>query len=104
MVSYTFNFMTHRELVIVSREFHLRETHFSFFLKTLAHYQKHLCGSLLNANNTLIKLSLTPGLRLSAAVYSKGYSKVLEYEYRVKTAALVTRKRYSIISLTLYLE
>jgi hypothetical protein len=33
-----------------------------------------------------------------------GYSKTLEYEYRVKTAALDTLKRYSIISLTLYLE
>jgi hypothetical protein len=36
--------------------------------------------------------------------YSKGYSKALEYEYRVKTAALGTLKRYSILSLTLYLE
>jgi hypothetical protein len=33
-----------------------------------------------------------------------GYSKALEYEYRVKTAALDTLKRYSILSLTLYLE
>jgi hypothetical protein len=33
-----------------------------------------------------------------------GYSKVLEYEYRVKTVALDTLKRYSIISLTLHLE
>jgi hypothetical protein len=33
-----------------------------------------------------------------------GYSKTLEYEYKVKTAALGTLKRYSIISLTLYLE
>jgi hypothetical protein len=36
--------------------------------------------------------------------YSKGYSKALKYEYRVKTAALGTLKRYSILSLTLYLE
>jgi hypothetical protein len=36
--------------------------------------------------------------------YSKRYSKGLEYEYRVKTAALGTLKRYSILSLTLYLE
>jgi hypothetical protein len=36
--------------------------------------------------------------------YSKGYSKALEYEYRVKTAALGTLKRYSIISLIVYLE
>jgi hypothetical protein len=33
-----------------------------------------------------------------------GYSKALEYEYRVKTAAQDTLKRYSILSLTLYLE
>jgi hypothetical protein len=34
----------------------------------------------------------------------KQYSKSLEYEYRVKIAALGTLKRYSILSLTLYLE
>jgi hypothetical protein len=43
-------------------------------------------------------------VRLSAVAYSKRYSKALEYEYRVKTAALDTLKRYSILSLTLYLE
>jgi hypothetical protein len=43
-------------------------------------------------------------LRLPAVAYSKWYSKVLEYEYRVKTAVLGTLKRYSILSLTLYLE
>jgi hypothetical protein len=43
-------------------------------------------------------------LRLPAVGTLKGYSKALEYEYRVKTAALGTIKRYSIISLTLYLE
>jgi hypothetical protein len=43
-------------------------------------------------------------LRLPAAGTLKRYSKALEYEYRVKTATLVTLKRYSIISLTLYLE
>jgi hypothetical protein len=37
-------------------------------------------------------------------LYSKQYSKALEYEYRVKTATLGTLKRYSILSLTLYLE
>jgi hypothetical protein len=47
---------------------------------------------------------MTQSLRLPAVGYSKGYSKALEYEYRVKTAALGTLKRYSIISLTLYLE
>jgi hypothetical protein len=32
------------------------------------------------------------------------YSKALEYKYRVKTVVLDTLKRYSIFSLTLYLE
>ena len=51
--------MTRRELAIVLREFHPRETHFfSFFLKTLSYHQKHFCGSLLNAKETLMKLSL----------------------------------------------
>jgi hypothetical protein len=43
-------------------------------------------------------------LRLPAVGYFKGYSKALEYEYRVKTVALGTLKRYFILSLTLYLE
>jgi hypothetical protein len=43
-------------------------------------------------------------LRLSAVGTLNGYSKALEYEYKVKTAALGTLKRYSIFSLTLYLE
>jgi hypothetical protein len=43
-------------------------------------------------------------LRLPMVGYFKGYSKALEYEYRVKIDALGTLKRYSIISLTLYLE
>jgi hypothetical protein len=43
-------------------------------------------------------------LRLPAVGTLKGYSKTLEYEYRVKTAALGTLKRYYIFSLTLYLE
>jgi hypothetical protein len=34
---------------------------------------------------------------------AQGTLKLLEYEYRVKTAALGTLKRYSILSLTLYL-
>jgi hypothetical protein len=42
--------------------------------------------------------------RLPAVDTLKRYSKVLEYEYRVKTAALGTLKRYYILSLTLYLE
>jgi hypothetical protein len=43
-------------------------------------------------------------IRLPAVAYSKRYSKILEYEYRVKTAALISLKRYFILSLTLYLE
>jgi hypothetical protein len=43
-------------------------------------------------------------VRLPVVGTLKGYSKALEYEYRVKIAALGTLKRYSIISLTLYLE
>jgi hypothetical protein len=43
-------------------------------------------------------------LRLPAVGTLKRYSKGLEYEYRVKTATLGTLKRYSIFSLTLYLE
>jgi hypothetical protein len=43
-------------------------------------------------------------LRLPAVGTLKGYSKALEYEYIVKTAALATLKRYSIISFPLYLE
>jgi hypothetical protein len=45
-----------------------------------------------------------PSLRIPAVGTLKRYSKALEYEYRVKTAALDTLKRYSILSLTLYLE
>jgi hypothetical protein len=43
-------------------------------------------------------------IRLAAVGTLKEYSKALEYEYRVKTAALGTIKRYVIIFLTLYLE
>jgi hypothetical protein len=43
-------------------------------------------------------------LRLAVVGTLKGYSKVLEYEYRVKIVALGTLKQYSIFSLTLYLE
>jgi disease resistance protein RPM1 len=43
-------------------------------------------------------------LTLLALSTLKGYSKALEHEYRVKTVALGTLKRYSIISLTLLLE
>jgi hypothetical protein len=50
--------MTHRELIIVSREFHPHETHISHFLKMLLRHKKRLCDTLLNANETLIKLPL----------------------------------------------
>jgi hypothetical protein len=43
-------------------------------------------------------------VRLPAMGILKRYSKTLEYEYRVKTAAVDTLKRYFILSLTLYLE
>jgi hypothetical protein len=46
----------------------------------------------------------TRDTRLPAVDTLKTYFKALEYEYRVKIAALGTLKRYSIISLTLYLE
>ena len=52
MISYTFNFITRGQLVI--REFKLT----SLFLKTLSYHQKHLRGSLLNADETHMKLSL----------------------------------------------
>jgi hypothetical protein len=47
---------------------------------------------------------MRPDMRLAVAGTLKRYSKALEYEYRVKTATLSTLKRYSILSLTLYLE
>jgi len=43
-------------------------------------------------------------VRLPAVGYFTRYSKALEYKYRIKTAALGTLKRCSILSLTLYLE
>jgi hypothetical protein len=51
----------------------------------------------------MVAAALGP-LRLLAVVILKGYSKALEYEYRVKTDALGTLKQYYILSLTLYLE
>jgi hypothetical protein len=47
--------MTHKELVIVPKEFHQLTS--SLLLKMLPH-QKCLCGGLLNANEIMIKLSL----------------------------------------------
>jgi hypothetical protein len=43
-------------------------------------------------------------IRLPAVGTLKKYSKALKYEYRVKTVALSSLKRYYILSLTLYLE
>jgi hypothetical protein len=60
------------------------------------HFQSARLDSLL--------LRIGSGLRLPAVGTLKRYSKGLEYEYRVKTAALDTLKRYSIFSLTLYIE
>jgi hypothetical protein len=58
MISLAFNFMTHKELVIVPREFYLNETHFfSFFLNTLSYYQKYR-DNLFNTNKTPVKLLL----------------------------------------------
>jgi hypothetical protein len=70
------------------------------------HYQdppSKLLRLIISLNGNLLSLS-NIGLRLAAVDTLKRYSKALEYEYRVKTAALGTLKRYSIISLTLYLE
>jgi hypothetical protein len=51
--------MARSKLVIVPREFHPHETHFfSLFLKMLPRHQKHLCDSLLNANENMMKLPL----------------------------------------------
>jgi hypothetical protein len=44
------------------------------------------------------------GANTTSSEYFKGYSKVLVYEYRVKIITLDTLKRYSILSLTLYLS
>jgi hypothetical protein len=59
MISQAFNSKTHRELVIVPREFHLDETHFiSLFLNTPPRHQKCQRGNLFNANETHMKLPL----------------------------------------------
>ena len=48
--------MTHKELVIVSREFHLDESHFfSLFLNAMSCHQKCLCDNLFDANETHMK-------------------------------------------------
>jgi hypothetical protein len=57
-----------------------------------------------NQKSNEVWLKHISNLRLSAVDALKRYSKALEYEYRVKTAALDTLKWYSIFSLTLYLE
>jgi len=51
--------LTHKELVIVPSEFHLHETQYSLFIKTLAYHQKYICDRLLNANETLNETYLT---------------------------------------------
>jgi hypothetical protein len=47
-----------------------------------------------------LRIGTSANLRLPAVDTLKRYSKALEYEYRVKTVALGTLKRYSILSLT----
>lgn len=64
--------MAHIESVIVPRG----EIHFlSLFLKLLPCHQKHLCGSLLTANNTHMKL--LPRLALDDMVVDLGYANKL---------------------------
>jgi hypothetical protein len=48
---------------------------------------------------TIAHAQLQTHIRLSTVGTLKRYSKALKYEYRVKTAALSTLKRYSIFSL-----
>ena len=51
--------MTHKELVIVPREFHSHDTHFfSIFLNALSYHKKCLCDNLFNADETLMKFLL----------------------------------------------
>ena len=50
-VSSAFNFMTHKELVIMSREFYFT----SLFLNTLSCHRKCLCDNLFDANETHMK-------------------------------------------------
>jgi hypothetical protein len=62
-------------------------------------HHHHQCPLLAAVNSVNMQ-----AVRLPVVGTLKRYSKTLEYEYRVKTAALGTLKRYSILSLTLYLE
>jgi hypothetical protein len=56
--------MTHIELLIMPKKFHLVETHFySILLKMLSCRKKWLCDNLLNANKTYMKLHTVTGLR-----------------------------------------
>jgi hypothetical protein len=64
-------------------------------------------ANLLSLNYGLLRTKICHAKKFGKALrsgYSKVYSKALEYEYRVKTAAFGTLKRYSIFSLTLYIE
>jgi hypothetical protein len=58
----------------------------------------------MNPKNISTAVHMVSGRWSCAQTTRSGYSKALEYEYRVKTVALGTLKRYSIISRTLYLE
>jgi hypothetical protein len=61
-------------------------------------------GKLTALPTTVSRRREREAVTLPAVVTLKRYSKALEYEYRVKTVVLDTIKRYSILSLTLYLE
>jgi hypothetical protein len=63
-----------------------------------------LNGALLRRDAGLGVAMIRPRQRLTAVGTLKGYSKALEYEYKVKIDVLGTLKQNSIISLTLYLE
>jgi hypothetical protein len=77
------------------------------FATTYSSYPRHVGGhrvTILIFEGAYAKHPTTSRRRLPAVGNLKRYSKTLEYEYRVKTVALSTLKRYSILSLTLYLE
>jgi hypothetical protein len=59
--------MTHRELIIVSKEFH----HSSLFLNILSCHKKCLYSNLFNTDETLMKVT---GLQKLRAKYNKSYS------------------------------
>jgi hypothetical protein len=81
----------------------MREVESDCHVLTINHNLSYLKNTSYLKISTL-KVQRIPTLRLPVVGTLKGYSKALEYEYRVKIAVLSTLKRYSIISFTLYLE